>query len=346
MSIAADGCGIVGGLNPDSRITAVGCLKHPTQVWDTARDELLAELPAVTPPGDDFPAAYPAVSAAGDRAAIARGNAVEVYELPGGRLVRTITHTAAVSAAAFAAVGHDVISGAVDGSLLMTRDGRDPTALPAATGGIDAAMVLSDGRVVVADARNHLRILDRDGTVLAELPMPSRVRSLRLSPDGARLITIPSYVGETVPPSLWGLDRPRLIAQLEGHTGRGFSVRFVEDGGIVGASNDGTVRLWNGATGQLRQTFHGAHFSADVAVDPSRQLVVAADGGSLRFWDLANGRALWTLQAHTSVIVGIHFEGNDIVTRGFAGEVSRWTLPPAQGVIEAHVTGTLADRGP
>jgi hypothetical protein len=37
----------------------------------------------------DFTSAFPAVSGAVDRAAIARGNAVEVYELPGSRLLRT-----------------------------------------------------------------------------------------------------------------------------------------------------------------------------------------------------------------------------------------------------------------
>jgi hypothetical protein len=26
-------------------------------------------------------------------------------------------------------------------------------------------------------------------------------------------------------------------------------------------------------------------------------------------------------------VTGIHFEGSDIVVRGFTGEISRWTLP-------------------
>ena len=64
-------------------------------------------------------------------------------------------------------------------------------------------------------------------------------------------------------------------------------------------------------------------------------MVVAGDAdGLLRFWDTSNGRPLWTLPAHRSHLVGVHFEGNDIVTRGFAGDVSRWTLPKPEVVIE------------
>ena len=78
------------------------------------------------------------MSGAGGRAAIARGSVVEVYELPGGQLVRTIAHGAPVSAVAFATTGRDLISGATDGSLLVTRDSGARLMLPATPGGIDA----------------------------------------------------------------------------------------------------------------------------------------------------------------------------------------------------------------
>jgi hypothetical protein len=64
-------------------------------------------------------------------------------------------------------------------------------------------------------------------------------------------------------------------------------------------------------------------------------MVVAGDAdGVLRFWD-TTGHPLWKLQAHKSHVVGIHLEGDDIVTRGFAGDVSRWTLPRSERIIEA-----------
>jgi hypothetical protein len=53
--------------------------------WDSAPELLLAELPSMPSTDGDFAPAIPSVSAVGERAAIARGNAVEVYELPGSR---------------------------------------------------------------------------------------------------------------------------------------------------------------------------------------------------------------------------------------------------------------------
>jgi WD40 repeat protein len=159
--VAAD-CGLATSLEPDRRFIAIGCRDHKTHVWDTARARLLAELPSVTPVAGDFASAFPAVSAAGDRAAIARGDTVEVYELPKSRLIRVIRHGAAVNAVAFAPAGHDLVSGTIDGSLLVTHDGREPIALPTSAGGIDAVGFLVDGRVMASDARGRLRIYAPD----------------------------------------------------------------------------------------------------------------------------------------------------------------------------------------
>jgi WD40 repeat protein len=331
-------CDTAESLVPDQRFIALSCRNHGTRVWDTARGELLADLPSVTTVEGDYYSAFPALTATGDRAAIARGNTVEVYALPSGQLLRTITHPTAVNAVAFAPAGHDLVSGAVDGSLLITRDDRAPLALPTSPAGIDAVAILADGRAVAADASNRLRVIDADrSALLMDLAAPSRVRLLRSSPDGKRLITI-STSSTQAPPALWDLDQHRLVAQLDGHVGRVFAARFVAGGHeILTAGRDGTARLWNAATGSLLRTFRGdSHFLADATLAPDGSMVVAGGSdGLLRFWDVSSGRLLWTLQAHNSYVIGVHYEGGDIVTRGFAGDISRWTLPQPDKIIEA-----------
>jgi WD40 repeat protein/serine/threonine protein kinase len=334
----SDDCGLGPSLEPDRRFVAIGCRDRSSRVWDTAKDRLLAELPSVTPVDGEFSSALPAVSSAGDRAAIARGNTVEIYALPGGQLLRTIRHPAAVNTVAFAVEGHDLVSGATDGSLLVTRDGRAPIALPVFSGGIDAAGFLPDGRVVAADALSRLRAYDPDhGAVLADLAVPTRVRLLRASPDNLTLITIPSFIGKAASPVLWDLERYRLIAPLKGHLGFVYSARFVSGGRqIVTAGTDGVARLWDGQTGQLRQRYRSSsRFLVDATLTADGAMVVAGGGdGLLRFWDVT-GHPLWKLQAHKSHVLGIHLEGDDIVTRGVGGDVSRWTLPRSKSVIEA-----------
>ncbi|HEX2687795.1 MAG TPA: WD40 repeat domain-containing protein [Kofleriaceae bacterium] len=333
----ADDCGLVTSLEPDGRFLAIGCGDHATRVWDTAHDVLLAELPSVTPVAGDFASAFPAVDAGGDRAAIARGNTVEIYELPGGRLLRTLRHDAPVNAVAFGPAGHDLVSGAIDGSILVTRDELEPIALPASEGGIDAAAILPDGRVVAADAHRRLRFYDPGrNKLLTDLELPTRLRLLRLSADGARLITIPSYSGNAAPLLLWDLVYCRLVAQLKGHTGYVLSARFTTSG-ILTVGDDGAARLWKPDTGQLLQTYLStASFLGDAMIDPEGAMIIAGDsGGLLWFWDLPTGLPLWKLQAHRSHAIGVHFEGSALVTRGSSGEISRWTLPRPERVIEA-----------
>jgi WD40 repeat protein len=345
----SDDCGLGTSLEPDRRFLAIGCRDRNTRIWDTAHDKLLAELPSVTPVEGDFASAFPAVDADGDRAAIARGHTVEVYELPSCRLLRVIRHGAAVNAVAFAPSGHDLVSGATDGSLLVTRDDREPIVLPPSSGGIDAAGFLADGRIVAADAFRHLRVYDPEhNAVLAELEVSIRVRTLRASPDSRRLLTVPSYLGEAARPLLWDLDRYRLVAPLDGHVGQIYGARFVAGGReIITAGGDGAARLWDGATGQPRATFRGgSRFLVDAVVSPDGSMVIAGGGdGLLRFWDATSGRQLWKLQAHNSNVIGIHFEGDDLVTRGFGGDVSRWRLPTPERVVEACKVATTASPG-
>jgi WD40 repeat protein/serine/threonine protein kinase len=334
----SDDCAVATSLVPDGRFVAIGCEGHPTRVWDTSRDQLLAELPGVPSSGGDFAPALPAVSADGQRAAVARGNAVEVYELPGGALLRTIIHGSAVTTVAFADGGRDLLSGAADGSVIVSRDGRADLALPPSAGGIDAVVILQDGRILAADARQRLRIYAPDGiTMLADLAVSTRVGLLRPSQDGRRLVTISSYLGETAPPALWDLERYRLQATLSGHIGRVFTARFVRDEHeILTTGVDGTVMSWDSASGQQRAAYHGgSRYLADAVLTPDGAMVVAGGGdGLLRFWEVESMKLLWTLPAHKVGVVGIHFDGGDIVTRGFGGDVSRWTVPEPRGIVE------------
>jgi WD40 repeat protein len=334
----SDDCAVATSLVPDGRFVAIGCERHPTRVWDTSRDQLLAELPGMPSSGGDFAPALPAVSTDGQRAAVVRGDSVEVYELPGGALLRTVTHGAAVTAVAFAGGGRDLVSGAADGSVIVARDGRADLGLPPSAGGIDAVAILQDGRIVAADARQHLRVYAPDGiTALADLAVPARVGLLRPSQDGRRLVTIPSYLGETAPPALWDLDRYRLHTILSGHVGRVFTARFVRnEHEILTTGGDGTVMSWDAVSGRLRAAYHGgSRYLADAVVTPDGAMVVSGGGdGLLRFWEARSTKLLWTLPAHKVGVVGIHFDGSDIVTRGFGGDVSRWTVPEPQGIVE------------
>jgi len=172
------------------------------------------------------------------------------------------------------------------------------------------------------------------------------------------LVTI-SVRSKQAPPALWDLEQRRLITELEGHVGRVFTARFVASGReILTAGADGTARLWSAATGSRRQVFRGdSHFLADATLAPDGSTIVAGGSdGLLRFWDVSSGRLLWTLQAHKSYVIGVHYEGDEIdltplvheqiilalPTRPLCGESCRGLCPRCGANLNAGACGCPA----
>jgi WD40 repeat protein/serine/threonine protein kinase len=338
-SASVDACGLITSLKPDGRLLAVACSREPTRVWDTARNLLVAELPSTTPAGNGFAFAYPAVSETGDRAAIASGNNVEIYELPTARLVRTVKHASPVAAIAFASSGRDIVSGALDGSVIVTRDSGALTALPTSTSAeIDAVGFLPDGRVVVADALRHVTLYNSLGASEGHFETRERVATLRMSPDSRHLVTVSSFTGKVVAPELWDVQHYRAVASLDaGGQGPVYSARFLAADQIITGCGDGSFRLWDARTGEFRRKYRGgSRFVVDATLSADRTMLIGGGGdGQLRFWEFSSGRLLWKMQAHRSHLVGVHVDGADIVTRGFSGDITRWSLPNPERVIEA-----------
>lgn len=156
-------------------------------------------------------------------------------------------------------------------------------------------------------------------------------KSLDWSPDG-KFIAAGSRDNVI---RIWETDTNAAYAVLEGHNGEVTGISFSPDGTLLAsASADNTIRLWELSTkselGILSD--HGSDVG-DVAFSPDGSILASISGDrsgndmSVRFWDVASGKQLTSVETHSHARKGsISFSPDGLLLVTCGGPSSDGTI--------------------
>ena len=233
-------------------------------------------------------------------AAVRWDNSVMTRSLAGSQRTALLPGSAMlVCAIAFSPDGKTLATGGEQGSVTL-RNVANHHLCGSLRGGAATVVCLAfspDGTVLAAgDRAGTLTLWDtaagRIKAVLggvstaAEAGARGSIRALAFSPDGTELASARAFERSV---KLWDVSiKCARSGVLHGHTHEVFSLAYAPGEGLIASgASDGTIKLWDPATGREQGSFHAHTWQVSaLAFSPDGQVLASADGDSfLRLWD-------------------------------------------------------------
>lgn len=231
--------------------------------------------------------------------------AITLWDSATGRSVQTLhSRSATVTSLAFNRDGSLLASGGDDGITLwnVPRGSIHATLQKQPAAAVDSIAFSEDGSVLAAGNHdNTVALWDLKTREASDIRLgpTNGVLQLVFRPGGAELVS--SGFEETF--IVWNL-RPKQGQMLAGHRGSVADLSVSPDGTLLAsASKDGTIKLWDLASGRERAllTGHQGEVRA-IAFNPaSGMLASGGEDRTIRFWDPESGQVREQIQAHGEV---------------------------------------------
>ncbi|MGL5066157.1 MAG: CHAT domain-containing protein [Microcoleus sp.] len=159
------------------------------------------------------------------------------------------------------------------------------------------------------------------------------IKSLAIHPDGQ--IFASCSLDRTI--KIWNLTTGEIIKNITEHSGGVTCITFSSDGKTLASSSanpDGTIKLWDTQTWQLKQTLKGDDWVVlsvwSLALTPNGKTLVSGHhvDSTVKVWNLETGELQHTLRGHVWAVdcVAIAPDGNIIASASFDSNIKLWNL--------------------
>jgi WD40 repeat protein/serine/threonine protein kinase len=317
---------------PDGRLILTGSEDNTARLWDPAGGELRRlEHPgpvhavAFSPPdGKTFVTA----------GAFKSARLWRLRETAGPDEVCQSTHQGYVNSISFRPDGKALLVGNTDRSARFWHcEGGKSLSRPLPHGGeVKAVAFHPSGEMVMTGSGDGVARLWKTGPnqfPFQSLPHDGPVHAVDINPVSGAVLTGGAVFTVSGAMRLWDPVRGGRLLQLPARPHRGAvgAIAFSRDGkSILSGSRDGSLRLWEAATGENSRTWLKAHdgIVTAVAFSPDGQTVLSGSAdGTAALWQVADGERLHLLQ---------HTGGKIVWTVAFS--------PDGKTVLSASADGT------